>query len=207
MMRMRVRVLACILLLFTAITAIAQETTLSDTFRKELRAKNEGITSIKCRFVQTREVAVLANVVEKGGTFYFLQQGNILLAFDDGDYIKMTSELFEMKTGGSISRAKVSSNPMLKNLSSVLSACMVGDLEQMTKGFTFGLESTDSEWVVSLVPQRGKAASKISRIEIRFDRRDMSLNVLRMEERSGDYTMYRFEQKQFNVTIDNELFK
>jgi hypothetical protein len=34
----------------------------------------------------------------------------------------------------------------------------------------------------------------------------MSLNELKMVEKSGDYTAYRFTKKQFNVAVDSKLF-
>ena len=70
-----------------------------EQFQSELRQKNEKVTSIKCDFVQTREVSMLANAVTKKGTFHFQSPHNMLLAFNDGDYIKTTAEWFEMKTG------------------------------------------------------------------------------------------------------------
>jgi outer membrane lipoprotein-sorting protein len=175
-------------------------------FQNELKLKNEQVTSIKCDFVQTRMVSVLANAVEKDGEFYFQKPNNMLLAFNDGDFIKITEEWFEMKTAGNVTATKVSSNPMLKNLNSILSACVVGDFEKMTKGFSIGFEESSQEWIVTLKPQGGKSAAKISIIEIRFDKNDMSLNLLKMEEKSGDYTAYSFTNKQFNIDIDSQLF-
>ena len=93
------------------------------TQENELKLKNESVSTIKCHFIQTKEMSVLQNVVQKDGTFYFQRPGNMLLSFDDGDYIKMTEEWFEMKTGESTTTTKVSSNPMLRNLSTILSAC------------------------------------------------------------------------------------
>ena len=48
--------------------------------------------------------------------------------------------------------------------------------------------------------------SKIDRIVLHFDSRDMSLNLLKLEETSGDYIMYEFYQKKFNGTVDDNLF-
>ena len=119
----------------------------------------------------------------------------------------MTEEWFEMKTGESTTTTKVSSNPMLRNLSTILSACVVGNFDQMIRGFSIEVETKLDEWVVIMIPQRGKAASKISQIVLHFDRETMSLNILKMVEKNGDYTMYSFSDKKFNVAIDGELFK
>ena len=77
----------------------------------------------------------------------------------------------------------------------------------MIRGFSIEVESKLDEWVVIMTPQRGKAASKISQIVLHFDRETMSLNILKMVEKNGDYTMYSFSDKKFNVAIDGELFK
>lgn len=188
-------------------TASAQNDSTEEQFERELKLKNESVTSIKCHFLQTREMSVLQNVVRKEGTFYFQRPGNMLLSFNDGDYIKMTEEWFEMKTGENTTTTKISSNPMLRNLSTILSACVVGDFAQMIRGFSIQVQSQAKQWVVIMTPQRGKAASKISQIVLHFDRETMSLNTLKMVEKSGDYTMYGFSNKQFNVAIDGKLFK
>lgn len=188
-------------------TASAQNGSTEEQFERELKLKNESVTSIKCHFLQTREMSVLQNVVRKEGTFYFQRPGNMLLSFNDGDYIKMTEEWFEMKTGENTTTTKISSNPMLRNLSTILSACVVGDFAQMIRGFSIQVQSQAKQWVVIMTPQRGKAASKISQIVLHFDRETMSLNTLKMVEKSGDYTMYGFSNKQFNVAIDGKLFK
>lgn len=202
-----IRYILLTIALLLGLTASAQNISTQEQFENELKLKNESVSTIKCHFVQTREMAVLQNAVQKEGTFYFQRPGNMLLSFNDGDYIKMTEEWFDMKTGENTTTTKVSSNPMLRNLSTILSACVVGDFDQMIRGFSIQVQSKTEEWVVIMTPQRGKAASKISQIVLHFDRETMSLNTLKMVEKSGDYTMYGFSNKQFNVSIDGKLFK
>lgn len=202
-----IRYILITIALMIGFTASAQNGSTQEQFERELKLKNESVSSIKCHFVQTRDMSVLQNVVRKEGTFYFQRPGNMLLSFNDGDYIKMTEEWFEMKTGENTTTTKISSNPMLRNLSTILSACVVGDFAQMIRGFSIQVQSQAKQWVVIMTPQRGKAASKISQIVLHFDRETMSLNTLKMVEKSGDYTMYGFSNKQFNVAIDSKLFK
>lgn len=193
------------LLLVACVPLQAQESTLKQ-FEQELKKGNANVTSIKSSFTQSRQMAVLANEVSKKGKFYFKTPSNMLLSFDDGDYIKMTPSWFEMKTSGKVSATKVDSNPMLRSLNAILSASVLGDFSQISKSFGVKAEPTASEWLVELTPRRGKAVAKVSKIVIRFDRKDMSINLLRMEEKSGDYTQYKFYDKQFNTKIESTLF-
>jgi outer membrane lipoprotein-sorting protein len=193
------------LMLMASTLFFAQESAL-EQFEQELKKENTELSTIKCLFTQSRMVSVLADEVNKKGQFYFQIPGNMLLSFDDGDYIKMTPSRFEIKNAGKVNTTKVDSNPMLRNLSSILSACVVGDFSQISKGFTVKAESISGEWVVEMIPRRGKSASKVSKILVHFDKKDMSLNLLRMEEESGDYTEYKFYNKQFNTEIESTLF-
>ena len=202
---MRIRFILTALALIMGFSASAQS--LHEEFERELKAKNSDITSIHAEMTQTRNVAVLADVVTKEGDFYYLEPNNILLSFDGGDYIKLTAEWFEMKSGANVTKRSTSSNPMLKQLSTMLTACMNGDMTNIAKGFTPTLTKSDKEWSVILRPERGKGAAKIAEVELIFNRKDMSINRLKMVEKSGDYTMYTFTNKQFNVTIDGQLFK
>lgn len=203
---MKVKLILVLLLMFIGSGLYAQEYNIEQHFQNELQSKNNEIVSIECKFTQIRKVSMLANSVSKDGVFYFTKPGNMLLLFNDGDHIKMTQEWFELKTADNISTTKITSNPMLRNLNSILSACVVGDFDKMSRGFVVTYEQTPREWIIMLTPKRGKAASKISRINISFDKSNMSLNLLKMEEKSGDYTSYQFNNKLFNVKIDNQLF-
>jgi outer membrane lipoprotein-sorting protein len=84
---------------------------------------------------------------------------------------------------------------MLKNLSSILSTCVLGDFEDMSAGFDVDIKQSETEWVATLTPKQSKVAAKISSIIISFDKSDMSLNLLKMVEKSGDYTAYTFTNK------------
>lgn len=185
--------------MMSGLVSFSQEADLASQFEQELRLKNEDVVTIKCDFIQTREMSVIEMDVVKEGEFFFQRPSNMLLSFNDGDYIKMSETIFEMKTAGDVATTSISSNPMLKNLSSILSACVVGDFKQMSKGFEVELRPTETEWQVTMTPKRGKSASKISQITLYFDRNDMSLNMLKMDEKSGDFTMYEFSNKEFNV--------
>ncbi len=197
-------ILAVAAALLSAAASMAQ-TDLS-LFERELKEKNADVKSISCSFVQYRSMAVLTDVVRKEGDFSFMEPDRMLLAFDDGDYIKMGPKKFEMKTAGYVSSMSISSNPMLKKLSAILSSCVSADLKKMTEGFDMELTSSDGEWTVRLRPRSAKAAARMNCILIVFDRGDMSLKELKMEEASGDYTRYEFYGKEYNKILDDRIF-
>ena len=203
---MRIKFILTFLILLASIASFAQDNNAMQEFKTDLKALNKDVSSITCKFVQTREISVLADKVDKSGVFYFLYPGNILLTYDDGDYTKITEELLEIKSRGKISTTKVSSNPILKNISTVMSACINADFSNIAKVFTIDARERENEWIVTLAPQRGKATSKIANIVLEFEKEGMSLDKLILKEKSGDSTTYTFSHKQFNIHIDNVLF-
>ncbi len=187
------------------VCALDAQTTQQE-FAQELEQKGGGVSSIRCRFSQTRHASFLANDVEQDGVFYLKKPDNIKLEYSDGGYIIMTAEWFEMKNADKVNRTKISANPMLRNLKSILSACMLGDLSVPGKRFEISVAQIPSGWEVTMKPKKGGAISKVSRILLNFDKGDMSLSLMKIEEKSGDYTSYEFYDKKVNVAVDDSLF-
>ncbi len=180
---------------------------LNQAFANELQQKGKGTTTIECLFSQTRHASFLQEDVRKEGVFYLKKPDNILLSYKDGEHIIMTAEWFEMAVAGRVTKTKVSGNPMLRSLRSILSACMLGDMSILDKKFEMTVGQVPGGWEVTMRPRRGRAVSKVSRILLRFDSKDMSLSLLKMEEKSGDYTLYEFYDKKINVVVADDLFR
>ena len=174
------------------------------TFEQELLQKNSGINTIFCKFEQERKASVLKDVVRKKGNFYYKRPGNIRLAFLDSDDITMNDEYFRITTSGKTSVVKTQSNPMLKELTRILSACMVADLSALTAGFMPKLEVKENQYELELQPKR---RNNIKSLLLVFSKEDMSLDMLKMTEHSGDYTLYRFSDKNFDIPVLDDIFK
>ena len=204
---MRVRVLAALVYaLMTAGVAAAQNSRAEILFAQEMKKKCSDVKSIRCRFVQTRSSSVLVHDVQKRGTYSFLQPYNVLLAFDDGDYIKITSAMFEIKQNGHTTATKAGSNPMLRNLNRILSACISGDAAQITSGFDTEITASDDEFTVRLLPMRGRTNKKSPQTLLVFARKDMSLRSMSIEQASGDMLRYEFHDVKYNADIDAAMF-
>lgn len=163
-------------------------------FEREVAA-NASVKKINCKFSQTRSVAVLSQDVVRKGDFSLRQPGDILLQFEDGEYIKMGESEFEIKSEGRVSKMKVNANPMLKELKRVLGACMGGDVASIMAGFDSEISANKTEYSVKLCP-KGKKNGMMQSLELQFCRKDMSLDWMKMTERNGDFTLYRFTDKK-----------
>lgn len=205
---MRIKVLLLFIQLFVIapVNVPAQNNDLNIQFARELKEKCGDVKSIVCKFVQTRSASVLAQDADKHGKYYFLQPYNVLLAFDDGDYIKITSTMFETKQNGRVNATKAGSNPMLKSLNRMLSACISGDASQITSGFDTEITANKDEFRLKLLPLRGRTGKKATETLLVFNRKDMSLKMMKMTQATGDFLQYRFHDVKYNTDIAPSLF-
>lgn len=188
-------------------TAIAETPAGKEAFASELTTKSRTIETISCDFTETRHMNVLAKDAVRDGKFSYKRPSRMLLAFDAGDKILMTEEKFEMLTDGRTVSAKMNSNPMLRQMQAIFGACMTGDVEQLLGGGEMQITSTDRGYLVRLTPSARSARKYVSAIVLTFDRSDMTLDELRMEQPSGDYTLYRFRNKRLNILVEDTLFR
>jgi outer membrane lipoprotein-sorting protein len=84
---------------------------------------------------------------------------------------------------------------------------MTGDVEMLRDGseLVFGDEGTN--FIVTLTPSGRRAKGMIKLIALTFEKQNMSLVTLRMEEASGDISQYRFFNKKFNENIASSRFE
>ena len=179
-------------LLCLSLPAYAQEG--METFMARL-AENATVKSIDSRFTQTRSMAVFASDVVKEGNFSFRRPEEIRMDFDDGDYIHISDKEFEMLSEGRLSRAKSSSNPMLGGLKRMLAACLSGDMKALVNGFESSLDEDAASYTLTLVPA-ARQRCMFSSLVLCFDKKDMSLDTMKMCEAGGDSTSWSFTRKK-----------
>lgn len=190
--------IATIILLFVMSICYANAQNNAEKLSQEMSEKCKNIKTINCKFTQERYTSILTEKNIKKGVFEYEKTDNLKLTFENGDYIRIDKDSFEIKSEESTTKTKVASNPMLKNLSSILTACMIGDLSKINKDFIIKEQEEEKQWRIILQPKRGKAVSRIKEIILDFDRKDMTLSKMRMQEKKGDYTEYIFIDKIIN---------
>ena len=171
-------------------------------FLNELESKTSTIQTITCKFKQTQSLSVLSEKVTKSGVFYYRRPERILLSFSDGDYIKMTPDIFQMRNGEQVNQIKVASNPMLNELKKILSACMTGQVMKSGEDFEYTLKEEALTYTVKMTPKKRRVSSKIKEITLEFDRKDMCLSKMMMVRPNGDYTLYEFLDKELKTPIN-----
>ncbi|MGM9746903.1 MAG: outer membrane lipoprotein carrier protein LolA [Paludibacteraceae bacterium] len=175
----------------------------------KLQTNGSTINTIASRFVQRRHVQVLKNDVVSSGRFYYQHNDKICMIYDQpqGDLLLMNGDDFVMIADGRRSVVNAQTNPMLKQLRTLLTACVSGDFERLKTGRNTQLvvDETDAHYILTAMFD-GSAKKMYASIVLTFDKQNLALQVLRMNEANGNFTEYTFESPTFNQAIDARVF-
>lgn len=178
-------------------------------FGRKLAEMTASVNSIESRFVQSKYIDVLQRTVTSTGVFLFMKPGMVRMQYDapldytviiDGKTMKTISE-------GKTTVASTSGNPMLSQVSDMMTSCMTGDISSLSEEFTISYFDAGKEYLVRMEPCLDMIKDYISGIELRFDKGTMRLDMLKMIERGEDFTEYEFRDVRYNTLDDPALFR
>jgi hypothetical protein len=95
---------------------------------------------------------------------------------------------------------------MVTVMKSILSSCLLGDFSGDGHEYSMSVSEDQSVYMVEIEPRNKKIKKYIQRIEVTFDKKDLSVNQLVVREPSGDYTRHVFAGKKF-VTVQPQATK
>lgn len=204
--------IAVIVLMMFTISAFGQEygKSIEPTaeFGLKLKQASDKVISITCDFTQTKRMAVLAKENVSKGKFYYKRVNNICLEYSlpEGNCIVMNDEKFKITNLGKTNIVSNKSNPMMRQMSSMLSACMVGDLNVFGKESVATYYESEKAYTVIVTPTNKRAKNYMKEIVLCFDKKDMTLLSMRICENDTDFTFYEFKNKVLNSTIPDTKF-
>lgn len=197
----------CILIILSLVTCAASAD--ATAILTKLQTNGAAVGTIESRFVQRRHVQALKSDVLSNGRFYYQKNDKICMVYDrpQGDLLLMNGDDLVMIADGRRSVVNVQANPMLKQLRTLLTACVSGDFERLKTGRNTRLvvDQTDTHYILT-AHFDGSAKKMYASVVLTFDKRQLALVVLRMNESNGNFTEYTFESPKFNQLIDERIF-
>lgn len=177
-------------------------------FQERLKREAASISSIESDFTQEKYLDVFGEKVLSEGRFYYKRENKIRMDYTAPlDYqIVIQGTKLKIVSEGKTSIVNLGSNPMMNEMKGMLSACMVGDLGRMTAAYKQEYFETSTLYVVRIYPVAASVQAYIREITISFDKKDMSVQTLRLAENAKDYTEYRFTGKKYNTLVTDEKF-
>jgi outer membrane lipoprotein carrier protein len=174
---------------------------------EKIKLENLKCTSITSDFIQIKHLSFMDEDVHSNGKFFYSKPGRLLMKYEQpaGDLMLINKEQLVMVAAGKYSKASTKSSSRARTMKNILSSCLQGDVS-LIDGVTLSCEETSDSYVVTAKLKK-KTRSGIIKVVLNYDKSDMTLSVLRMEESDGSYTAYKLVNKTVNQPVDDNVFK
>ncbi|MDR3339437.1 MAG: outer membrane lipoprotein carrier protein LolA [Candidatus Symbiothrix sp.] len=178
-----------------------------DRFKADLQAESAALTGMESSFTQTKYIHLLAEKIVSTGMFYYRKPDKICLDYQkpvkyliviNGDKIRVDSD-------GKTNTYDLGRNKMMSQINVLISACMTGDIDKLSSAYSLTVNENDRQYLVGVLPS-GSAKSYMKSIDIYLDKKDFSVQKLKITEPSDDYTEYEFTAKKKNPLIPDAKF-
>lgn len=201
--------------LFIAFTVLFSFTTLSaqvvsDTDKKildKIKQGNASYNTIESNFKQVKHVSILGDNVVSAGVLYYNKPEQMAMKYYDpaGDLMLINGDDCVMVSSGRQQRVSAKSNSKMRGMKTILSACVMGDLDKVQAEKITCFES-DNYYIVSAEINRKLNKSNISKVMLNYDKKDHSITMLQTFEPDGSYVIYELTNKKLNKPVDSSVF-
>jgi outer membrane lipoprotein-sorting protein len=145
--------------------------------------------------------------ITSNGKFFYSKPDRLLMQYGQpaGDLMLINNDHLVMIVAGKYSKASAKSSSRARKMKNILSSCLQGDVS-LVDGVTLSSEETADSYVITAQLKK-KTKSDFNKIILNYDKFNLTLTVLRMEEPDGSYTAYTLVNKVLNQPVDDEVFK
>lgn len=177
-------------------------------FQERLKKEAASLSSIESDFTQEKFLDVFNEKIISKGRFYYKKENMIRMDYTSPiDYqLIINGQKLKIVSEGKSNMVNLGSNQMMNEMKGMLAACMIGDLTVMTAAYQLEYYESPSLYVMKIRPVSKSVQTYISEIVISIDKKDMSVQTLRLSENAKDYTEYHFTNRKYNTLTSDEKF-
>jgi len=207
------RLIILLISLNVSISGICQKSTETPVkepskITEQINQASSKTSTITADFTQVKEMSFMEEKITSVGKFYFEKENLMRWEYTEPfNYaIILNGERIRIIDEGKMKDFDTGSNRMFMEISRVMTGMVNGTL-LTGKEFTTSWLEGDSYYKAILVPAGSMMKEYLTRIELRLNKTNFSVDELKMYERSGDYTIITFRNKKLNETIPSEIFR
>jgi outer membrane lipoprotein carrier protein len=193
------------MLLCTCIPVMAQ----NNAIVEKIKQANTGYTSITSDFTQTKHLSFMNEDVFSKGKFFYSKPDRLVMKYEEpeGDLMLINDDQLVMIAAGKRSKASAKINSRVRALKNILSSCLQGDVSKLEGATVSTAETLDSYIITVGLSIRREKSGTINKVVLNYDKSDLTLSTLQMNEVDGSFTLYKLTDKKLNVAVSDEVFK
>jgi outer membrane lipoprotein-sorting protein len=201
-----------IYILLVSISASAQYKEASAAEKEDIVAKitqsAAEMKTMKCDFVQTKELSFMNDNVVSEGKMFFKQTDKIRW-----EYIKPYKYVFStdgknvnMSSGEKTQKIPIKASRMFGEISNIIIGGISGSGLVRSKDFSPQFMTGTNDYKIILTPLKKEIKDMFSDIQLFVNKSDNRIKTVVMTEKSGDKTTVNLKNIRINTSIDDEIF-
>lgn len=178
-----------------------------NVFRQQFAAASQKLNSLQSDFIQEKNLSMLSEKIISKGKFWFKKENKVRMEYTQPfKYLMiMNGSNIYIKDGQKENRVSTNSNKLFQQINKIVVDCVKGTAFSNTD-FKFNVFENKSTYLIELTPVVKNLQSIFKNINVIVDRKDFSVNSIKMIEPSGDYTNINFTNKILNTNLADALF-
>lgn len=202
--------LLCILAMLNTSAQEKNENSIKDPSKliEQINLASSKTNSITADFNQVKEMSFLEEKATSSGKFYFEKEKKLRWEYTQpfSYAIILNNDRLRIIDEGKSKDFEAGSNRMFMEISNIMTGMVNGTLLNSPK-FTTSWSGAPGYYLAELIPTGTDMKDYLSRIELKVNKQDFTVDELKMFEKSGDYTLISFHNKKLNETIPAEIFR
>lgn len=189
---------------FVANAQLKGVTSFNEAIVKNLKNGNASVTSITSKFTETQKLSFMNSATEKKGDFYFVKPDQLSMLYTNDEVMIINKENVTIGKKGKVRNVK-SKNKQVEALAQTLLSCMSGDVTSLN-GTLESAKQDAKEVTLKVNVNFTVGKSMISKLELKYDKSDMTFKSLKMIQSDGSYQLYELQGKAKNKEVKQSVF-
>lgn len=167
-----------------------------------------AMTSMQCDFSQSKNMKLLSKEMKSEGVMYFKKPDKLRWQYTSPyDYtFILNGDQVRIKSQKSTKNIDVQGNKMFRQITNIILKSITGGGLKNSADFTVELYKADKEYFAILYPKKKELKQIYRLIEIHFNPQLTMVNMVKMEEKTGDVTVVKLTNIKANTTINEKMF-
>lgn len=176
---------------------------------KKIASQNSKYSTVVSKFSQEKKMRGVKKEIRSEGVLYFDRENsmlNMLYSSPAGNQLLIREEKLTLIDKGKKSSFSTKNDSNMRKLKWTLIFAIGGDIQKAAKLNGAEIKQIDSkDYYAFELEIKDSNKSGWNRLELSYSKSDLSLCVMKMVEKNGNYTAYYTPKKEFNSKIDVEF--
>ena len=200
---MKYIILTILFSLCTAMTAVAQTDAID-----EISKASQAVSTVQADFTQTKRLKMLNDAMVSKGKMWCTQPNRLRW-----EYLTPYSSLFVLngekvlfQNDKRSTTLNANRHKRIREMIRIMIPSNLGKVLTEKKDFHTSIETTENQYVLTMIPQSKEMKQMFTRIVLYYNRKQAVVTQIEMYEKSGDSTTIELSSIKKNATINPSVY-